>query len=83
MNAVPTLSASWTTVFAAVINAIVSSNVLLAAAIEDAERSNASPIPPDDIAKLFNLLLSGITLTDHVILYMAISRFWLILVFHF
>lgn len=58
LKAVPTESGSCTTVLAAVIKAIDSSKVLLAAASEEAERSNASPIPPDEIAKLFNLLLS-------------------------
>ena len=43
---------------AAVINAILSSIVLFAAIREEADLSNASPIPPDEIAKLFNLLLS-------------------------
>ena len=57
LKAVPTESGSCTTVLAAVIQAIDSSKVLLAAS-EEAERSNASPIPPDEIAKLFNLLLS-------------------------
>ena len=53
LKAVPTLSGFWTTVFAPVINAIDSSNVLFAAASEEAERVNASPIPPDEIAKRF------------------------------
>ena len=38
---------------AAVINATDSSKLLFAAANEEAERVNASPIPPDEIAKLF------------------------------
>lgn len=43
---------------AAVINAIDSSIVLFAAISEEADLSNASPMPPDEIAKLFKLLLS-------------------------
>ena len=53
--------AAWhkfTTVFAAVIRAIVSSNVFPAADIEEADLCSASPMPPDEIAKLFRLLLS-------------------------
>lgn len=47
------LSGFWTTVFAAVINAIDSSNVLFAAESDEAERSSASPIPPLEMLKLF------------------------------
>ena len=37
---------------AAVIKAILSSNVLFAVASEEAERCNASPMPPDEMTKL-------------------------------
>ena len=49
---VPTLSASCTTLFAAVTRAILSSSVLLPAANAEAERSKASPTPLEEIAKL-------------------------------
>jgi Na+/serine symporter len=45
-------------VFAAVVSAIVSSSVFPAAFIAAAERNKASPMPPEEMAKLFNLLLS-------------------------
>lgn len=58
----PTLPGSWMVVFAAAINATDSWMSFPAACKEAAELSNASPTPPDEIAKLFNLLLSLIKL---------------------
>lgn len=49
----------FTTVFVAVMSAMLSSKLLFAADNAEADRVNASPIPPDDIAKLFKLLLSA------------------------
>ena len=49
---VPTASGFCTIVLAVVIRAMLSSSVLLPAASADAERSNASPIPCEEIAKL-------------------------------
>ena len=43
---------------AAVISAILSSIVLFAAIREEADLSNASPIPPDEIAKLLPISLN-------------------------
>ena len=79
-KAVPTVFGFWTIVFAAVVNAMVSSNVLPAAAIALAETCNASPMPFVVIAKLFESVTFGVLPTDH--LQVAISHFWLILTFH-
>ena len=58
LKAVPTIAGSWTTVFAAVINEIDSSNVLFAAAREEALLVSASPMPPDEILKLLETSLN-------------------------
>ena len=52
-NAVPTCSGFWITEFAAVIKPIDSSSVFPLSYNALAERCNASPIPVDEIAKLF------------------------------
>ena len=67
-----------TTVFAAAVNAIVSSRVFPAAFIAAAELSSESPTPFELIAKLFNLLLSHKG-TDRI--NTADSHFWLSLTF--
>ena len=62
----PTFSGSWITVFAAVIRAILSSMVFPPACKAEAERISASPTPFEEIAKLFNLLLSRDSGTDRL-----------------
>jgi len=52
-KALPTDSGFWVTIFAAVINAIVSSKELFATLILEDERFNASPNPSVVMAKLF------------------------------
>ncbi len=52
--------------FIAVISAMDSSMVLFAADKEAAERVRASPIPAEEMAKLFNLLLSRRHGTDRL-----------------
>ena len=75
LKAVPTTSGFCTTVFAAVINAILSSSVAFAAINDDAERSIASPIPPEEIAKLLptSLNLSTILMANSLSLMPSIS----------
>ena len=53
MNAVPTESGSCTTLLAAVIKATVSSNVLFAAFIDEADRVKPSKIPEVSIGSVF------------------------------
>ena len=65
---VPTTSASWTTLFAAVMRAMLSSKVLLPAASAEAERRSASPTPSDEMAKL---LPTSLNLSTMVIAFSA------------
>lgn len=70
-----------TTLFPATARAIDSSIELPAAASAEAERCNASPIPFEDIAKLFKLLLSRKYGTDHISggqSFLAASRAYLV-----
>lgn len=64
-NSSPTTSGFCTTVLAAVINAIDSSRLLFATARDDAERVNASPIPAEVTAKLFDFCYFHLATTDH------------------